>query len=87
MIGSTRSSTRKLNSSALVVAEPEGSLNFNRAFDACIFGHNREDTVMVVFVYFFGSVATVAAVMPWILCVECGKLHKNWAVGFFFFTF
>ena len=65
----------------------QGSLNFNRSFDACIFGHNSKYTVMVVFVYFFGSVVTVAAVMPWILCVECGKLHKNWAAGFFFFPF
>ena len=65
----------------------QGSLNFNRSFDACIFGHNSKYTVMVVFVYFFGSVVTVAAVMPWILCVECGKLPKNWAAGFFFFPF
>ena len=50
-------------------------------------GHNSKDTVMVVFVYFFGSVVTVAAVMPWILCVECGTLPKNWAGGFFFFPF
>ena len=42
---------------------------------------------MVVFVYFFGSVVTVAAVMPWILCVECGTLPQNWAAGFFFFPF
>ena len=65
----------------------QGSLNFNRSFDACIFGHNSKDTVMVVFVYFFGSVVTVAAVMPWILCVECGNSIRIGLLDFSSFLF